>query len=91
MDKNEHSLQECLNLLARKEQLSAEIKEMETELVGLRASTNHLQHTAHEARVTIACLCYQMSRLFDIVGRLADNQQEDLAHKIDDFTKEFHF
>ena len=88
------SLRGHLELMRKKDELSAEVTELEIERVGLRASVSYLKEAQHKLRVSTAQLCYDLSNIFNLMGTLADTEhehlwkkfQEDLqADKQDDF------
>ena len=72
------TLEECLNLCKQKETLSADIEQLQTERVGLQGSVGYLRHAEHKLRVSIAQLCYDMSQILDIAGKLADTGKTDI-------------
>lgn len=75
------TLQEYLDLMHKRDELSAEITELEIERVGLRASVSYLKEAQHKLRVSTAQLCYDLSNLFNLMGTLADTEQEHLWKK----------
>lgn len=80
-ESNTPTLQEYLELIHKKDELSAEVTELEIERVGLRASVSYLKEAQHKLRVTTAQLCYDLSRIFNLMGTLADTEQEHLWTK----------
>lgn len=72
------TLEECFALYKQKDTLNAEISELELECVGLRASVAYLKETQHKLRISTAQLCYDLSNLFNLMGTLADTEQEHL-------------
>lgn len=81
---NTPTLQEYLDMMKHKDELAAEGESLEIEIVGLRASVDYLRHAEHSLRVTIANLCYDMSRLLEITGKLADTEKTQLWSQIQD-------
>ncbi len=75
------TLQEYLDLMRKRDELSAEVTELEIERVGLRASVSYLKEAQHKLRVTTAQLCYDLGILFNLMGTLADTEQEHLWTK----------
>ena len=75
------TLQEYLDLMRKRDELSAEITELEIERVGLRASVSYLKEARHKLRITTAQLCYDLSSIFHLMGTLADTEQEHLWKK----------
>ena len=75
------TLQEYLDLMRKRDELSAEITELEIECVCLRASVSYLKEAQHKLRVSTAQLCYDLSNLFNLMGMLADTEQEHLWTK----------
>ena len=75
------SLRGYLELIRKKDELSAEVTALEIERVGLRASVSYLKETQHKLRITTAQLCYDLSRIFKLMGTLADTEQEHLWTK----------
>ena len=75
------TLQEYLDLMRKRDELSAEITELEIERVGLRASVSYLKEARHKLRITTAQLCYALSSIFHLMGTLADTEQEHLWKK----------
>ena len=75
------TLQEYLDLMRKRDELSAEITELEIERVGLRASVSYLKEAQHKLRVSTAQLCYDLSNRFNLMGTLADTEQEHLWKK----------
>ena len=75
------TLQEYLDLMRKRDELSAEITELEIERVGLRASVSYLKTARHKLRITTAQLCYDLSSIFHLMGTLADTEQEHLWKK----------
>ena len=80
-DSNTPTLQEYLDLMRKKDELSAEVTELEIERVGLRASVSYLKEARHKLRITTAQLCYDLSNIFHLMGTLADTEQEHLWKK----------
>lgn len=76
------TLEECLNLWQQRETLTADIEQLEQERVGLQASLDYLKHAEHKMRVSIAQLCYDMSNILDIAGKLADTGKTDIWHNL---------
>ena len=75
------TLQEYLDLMRKRDELSAEITELEIERVGLRASVSYLKEARHKLRITTAQLCYDLSSIFHLMGTLAVTEQEHLWKK----------
>ena len=75
------SLRGYLELIRKKDELSAEVTELEIERVGLRASVSYLKEAQHKLRVSTAQLCYDLSNIFNLMGTLADTEQEHLWKK----------
>jgi len=69
------TLEECLTLWKQKGELATEIENLKIEQVGLRASVDYLRHSEHRLRVSIANLCYDISNIFEIAGKLADTEK----------------
>ena len=93
-ESNTPTLQEYLDLMRKRDELSAEVTELEIERVGLRASVSYLKEARHKLRITTAQLCYDLSSIFHLMGTLADTEQEHMwtkfqeqlqADKEDDF------
>ncbi len=82
------TLEECLELWDRKTWLEKEIAMLEEEQVGLRAAVDYLRSTEHTLRVKSANLCYDLSALFELMGKLADAEKTRSVDKISD---EFNF
>ena len=80
-ESNTPTLQEYLDLMRKRDELSAEITELEIERVGLRASVSYLKEARHKLRITTAQLCYDLSSIFHLMGTLADTEQEHLWKK----------
>ncbi len=80
-DNNTPTLQEYLELMRKRDELSAEVTELEIERVGLRASVSYLKEAQHKLRVSTAQLCYDISNLFNLMGTLADTEKEHLWTK----------
>lgn len=78
------TLKEYLDMMKQKDELAAEAESLEIEIVGRRASVDYLRHAEHRLRVSIANLCYDMSKLFEITGKLADTERTQLCDKIQD-------
>ncbi len=72
------TLQETLNLWNRKQELESSIEQMKMEQVGLRASVDYLKNAELKLRISLANLCYDMSNILEIAGRLADNDKTDM-------------
>ncbi len=72
------TLQETLNLWNRKQELEGSIEQMKTEQVGLRASVDYLKNAELKLRISLANLCYDMSKILEIAGKLADNDRTDM-------------
>ena len=75
------SLRGHLELMRKKDELSAEVTALEIERVGLRASVSYLKEAQHKLRVSTAQMCYDLSNLFNLMGTLADTEQEHLWKK----------
>ena len=75
------SLRGHLELMRKKDELSAEVTALEIERVGLCASVSYLKEAQHKLRVSTAQLCYDLSNLFNLMGTLADTEQEHLWKK----------
>ena len=75
------SLRGHLELMRKKDELSAEVTALEIERVGLRASVSYLKEAQHKLRVSTAQLCYDISNLFNLMGTLADTEKEHLWTK----------
>ena len=75
------SLRGHLELMRKKDELSAEVTALEIERVGLLASVSYLKETQHKLRITTAQLCYDLSRIFHLMGTLTDAEQEHLSTK----------
>lgn len=84
---NAPTLQEYLDMMKHKDELAAEGESLEIEIVGLRASVDYLRHAEHSLRVAIATLCYDMSRLLEITGNLADTEKTQLWSQIQETVK----
>ena len=80
-ESNTPTLREYLDLMHKKDELSAEVTELEIERVGLRASVSYLKEAQHKLRVSTAQLCYDFSNIFNLMGTLADTEQEHLWKK----------
>lgn len=76
------TLEECLTLWKQKEDLTTDIEHLKTERVGLQASVDYLRHAEHKMRGSIAQLCYDMSNILDIAGKLADTGKTDTWHNL---------
>ncbi len=72
------TLQETLNLWNRKQELEGSIEQMKTEQVGLRASVDYLKNAELKLRISLANLCYDMSKILEIAGKLADTGKTDM-------------
>ena len=75
------TLQEYLDLMRKRDELSAEITALEIARVGLRASVSYQKEARHKLRITTAQLCYDLSSIFHLMGTLADTEQEHLWKK----------
>ena len=75
------TLQEYLDLMRKRDELSAEVTELDIERVGLLASVSYLKEARHKLRITTAQLCYDLSSIFHLMGMLADTEQEHLWKK----------
>ena len=76
------TLEESLNLLKQKDELTKEIEMLQVEQVALQASVDYLRHAEHSLRVRIATLCYDMSEILTIAGTLADTGDTGLWHNL---------
>ena len=74
--------EECLTLWKKKEELTTNIEDLKLEQVGLSASVDYLRYAEHKLRVSIANLCYDMSNIFEIAGKLADTGKTDTWHNL---------
>jgi K+-sensing histidine kinase KdpD len=81
------TLKEYLDMMQQKDELATEAESLEIEIVGRRASVDYLRHIEHDLRSTIATLCYDMSRLLEITGNLADTEKTQLWSQIQDTVK----
>ena len=81
------TLKEYLDMMKQRDELVAEAESLEIEIVGRRASVDYLRHAEHSLRVTIANLCYDMSRLLEITGNLADTEKTQLWPQIQETVK----
>ena len=81
------TLKEYLDMMKQKDELATEAESLEIEIVGRRASVDYLRHIEHDLRSTIATLCYDMSRLLEITGNLADTEKTQLWSQIQDTVK----
>lgn len=75
------TLQEYLDLMRKRDELSAEVTELDIERVGLLASVSYLKEARHKLRITTAQLCYDLSNIFNLMGTLADTEQEHMWKK----------
>ena len=75
------TLQEYLDLMHKRDELSAEVTELDIERVGLLASVSYLKEARHKLRITTAQLCYDLSSIFHLMGMLADTEQEHMWKK----------
>ena len=75
------TLQEYLDLMRKRDELSAEVTELDIERVGLLASVSYLKEARHKLRITTAQLCYDLSSIFHLMGMLADTEQEHMWKK----------
>lgn len=80
-ESNTPTLQEYLDLMRKRDELSAEVTELDIERVGLLASVSYLQEARHKLRITTAQLCYDLSSIFHLMGMLADTEQEHMWKK----------
>ena len=80
-ESNTPTLQEYLDLMRKKDELSAEVTELDIERVGLLASVSYLKEARHKLRITTAQLCYDLSNIFNLMGTLADTEQEHMWKK----------
>ena len=80
-ESNTPTLQEYLDLMRKRDELSAEVTELDIERVGLLASVSYLKEARHKLRITTAQLCYDLSSIFHLMGMLADTEQEHLWKK----------
>ncbi len=78
------TLEECLELWNKKTWLEKEVDTLELECVGERARVEHLKETEYNLRVTSAVLCYNLSKLFEIIGKMVDAEKTHLASNIAD-------
>lgn len=81
------TLKEYLDMMKQKDELATEAESLEIEIVGRRASVDYLHHAEHSLRVAIASLCYDMSRLLEITGNLADTEKTQLWSQIQETIK----
>ena len=75
------TLQEYLDLMRKRDELSAEVTELDIERVGLLASVSYLKEAQHKLRISTAQLCYSLGNIFNLMGTLADTEQEHLWKK----------
>ena len=80
-ESNTPTLQEYLDLMRKKDELSAEVTELDIERVGLLASVSYLKEARHKLRITTAQLCYDLSSIFHLMGMLADTEQAHMWKK----------
>lgn len=80
-ESNTPTLQEYLDLMRKRDELSAEVTELDIERVGLLASVSYLKEARHKLRITTAQLCYDLSNIFNLMGTLADTEQEHMWKK----------
>lgn len=80
-ESNTPTLQEYLDLMRKRDELSAEVTELDIERVGLLASVSYLKEARHKLRITTAQLCYDLSSIFHLMGMLADTEQEHMWKK----------
>ena len=76
------TIQEYLDMVSRKDELTAETESLEIQLIGQRASVDYLRHIEHDLRVAISNVCYDMSKLLDLTGKLADTERTQLWPQI---------
>lgn len=81
------TLKEYLDMMQQKDELATESESLEIEIVGRRASVDYLRHIEDDLRSTIANLCYDMSRLLEITGNLADTEKTQLWSQIQNTVK----
>jgi hypothetical protein len=67
--------------MRKRDELSAEVTELDIERVGLLASVSYLKEARHKLRITTAQLCYDLSSIFHLMGMLADTEQEHMWKK----------
>ena len=80
-ESNTPTLQEYLDLMRKRDELSAEVTELDIERVGLLASVSYLKEAQHKLRISTAQLCYSLGNIFNLMGTLADTEQEHLWKK----------
>ena len=80
-ESNTPTLQEYLDLMRKRDELSAEVTELDIERVGLLASVSYLKEARHKLHITTAQLCYDLSNIFNLMGTLADTEQEHMWKK----------
>lgn len=68
------TLGEVLDLWNQRENLLSEIQELEQERVGRKAQAEYWQHAEQSIRRSTANLCYDLCKIFDIVGKMADTE-----------------
>ena len=68
------SVGEVLDLWKQRENLLEELKELEQERIGRKAQVDYWRQAEHKIRVSTATLCYDLSQIFDIVGKMADTE-----------------
>lgn len=84
-ESNTPTLQEYLDLMRKRDELSAEVTELDIERVGLLASVSYLKEARHKLRITTAQLCYDLSSIFHLMGMLADTEQEHMWKKFQEY------
>ena len=68
------SIGEVLDLWKQRENLLEEIEELEQERIGRKAQVDYWRQAEYSIRVSTATLCYDLSKLFNIVGKMADTE-----------------
>jgi hypothetical protein len=68
------SIGDVLDLWKQRQNLIEEIEALNQECVGRKAQVDYWRHAEHTIRVATANLCYDLSKIFDIVGKMADTE-----------------
>lgn len=78
---NTPTLEECLALWKKKDWLRAEVAELELERRELQSAVDDLSGRKHTLCKATTQLCYDLSILFNQVGRLVDAEKTHLWTK----------
>ena len=75
------TLEECLSIWKKKDQLRAEVAELELERRELQAHVNSLSSVERNLRKSTTQFCYDLGILFNQIGRFVDTEKTHLWTK----------